>query len=191
MKRLSTIALAVGLWAGPALAQEAPPPQPPPQPPPEAPKQPWTKKLFVGGSAGLSFGSDVDSIVLAPLVGYKVVPRFDVGAQPFYRYAKYKVYDPDVKTNDYGIDLFARFHVVAGFFLEAQGEWIDHEYVQADLSTARRSDTYWYGGVGYAIGAGHVGVYVTALYNFNYDANDPFRAYDSPWSVQVGAAVGF
>ena len=185
MRRVVPTMLALLALAAPVFAQEGSAP-----PPPEPKKAPWTKKLFFGGSAGLGFG-DVDYVSLAPMVGYHVVPRFDVGVQPFYTYANYKLYDPDVKTHNYGIDLFARFRVFRGFFIEGQYEWIDYEYILSDLSKGRRSDSYWYGGAGYAIGAGRVGVYVTALYNFSYRSDDPFRAYDSPWSVQVGVGVGF
>jgi hypothetical protein len=196
--RVFAAAIAVALSASASWAQSPPeePQQPPPQPPAQQqppPKQPppaWTKKLFYGGSAAVSFGS-VEGVTLAPLIGYHVIPRFSVGAQPFYRYAKYTDYNPDITTHDYGIDVFGRFNVFRGFFLQAQYEWIDYDAVYYNGTTSRQSGSYWYGGAGYSIGAGHVGGYVVALYQFNYDSNDPLRPYDSPWQIQAGVGVGF
>src|SRR5262245_45657526 len=162
-----------------------------PEGPPSKPDHPaWTSRLFYGGGLGLSFGS-VESVYIAPLVGYHVVPRFDVGVQPFYLYANNKVYTESVKTNDYGADLLARVRLFRGVFVEGRYEWISHEYVLPDLSTARRSDSLWLLGVGYAIGKGPVGAYVSALYDLSYDGNDPYRPYDQPWILQVGVGVNF
>ena len=49
--------------------------------PPPAP--PSVKdKFFYGGGLGLSFG-DVDYVEIAPLVGYRFLPKLDGGVQPF------------------------------------------------------------------------------------------------------------
>jgi len=146
------------------------------------------KKLFFGGGVGASFGS-VDYISIAPMVGYHVVPRFDVGLQPFYSYTKYD--SPDFSANNYGADVFARFIAFRNLFLEGRGEWISYEYQDFVGSDHRTSDFYPMAGVGYSMGRGKVGVYFSALYNFGYDDNDPFRPYDSPWIFSVGVGVGF
>ena len=78
------------------------------------------KRLFFGGGFGASFG-DVDYISVAPMIGYRVTPRFDVAAQPFYAYTKYN--NPDFSANNYGADLIARFTVLRRLFLEGRGEW--------------------------------------------------------------------
>ena len=157
---------------------------------PKAVHPAWTKKLFFGGGIGLTFGS-ASSVYIAPLVGYHVIPRVDVGIQPFYRYADYDLYGTKTKTHDYGTDLFARVHLVARVFAEGRYEWISHEYVQSGTATARRSDSLWMAGAGYSVAAGPASIYVSALYTFSYDENDPYRAYDSPWIVQAGVVVGF
>ncbi|HUC43518.1 MAG TPA: hypothetical protein VMR65_05735 [Candidatus Sulfotelmatobacter sp.] len=199
MKRwIAIVFVLLACAALPAAAQETPPATPPPPPPapppaaapPEAPKQPWTKKLFFGGGLGVTFGN-VESVYIAPMIGYRVVPRFGIGLQPFYRYANYDLYGSSTKTHDYGTDVFARVHLFRGLFAEGRYEWMSYEYVSAPNVTARTSDSYWMLGAGYSIGAGPASVYFSALYNFSYDSNDPFRPYDSPWVVQVGASVGF
>src|SRR6516162_7011639 len=159
MKRwIAIVFVLLACAALPAAAQETPPATPPPPPPapppaaapPEAPKQPWTKKLFFGGGLGVTFGN-VESVYIAPMIGYRVVPGFGIGLQPFYRYANYDLYGSSTKTHDYGTDVFARVHLFRGLFAEGRYEWMSYEYVSAPNVTARTSDSYWMLGAGYSI----------------------------------------
>jgi hypothetical protein len=64
-------------------------------------------KFFFGGNLGLSFGT-YTYIEIAPLVGYKVIPRLWVGLGPKYMYMKQKdLYE----TSIYGFKTFASFTV--------------------------------------------------------------------------------
>jgi hypothetical protein len=129
--------------------------------------------------------------MIAPMVGFHVVPRFDVGTQLYYRWSDDGRYSPSVSTNDYGVTLFARARVIAQFFLEADIQYTNYEYF-VGTGTIRDNYTTFLAGAGYGIPLGHnASFYVSALYDFGYDANDQFRPYDDPWRIQVGAAVGF
>jgi hypothetical protein len=198
MKKLFIATLAL-TFALPLFAQSDPPsPDPVPQPttpetpapsppPPAKQKSPVLKRFFFGGGVGASFG-DVDYIEVAPLVGFKVLPRFDLGVQPFYRW----VDDGSVTTSDYGVTLFARVRVIAGFFVEGDYQGTSYEYPNAGGGTTRDTYNAFLAGGGYAFPlGGHVGFYVSALYDFSYDGNDVNRPYDSPVRVQVGVSVGF
>jgi len=162
-----------------------PPPTPPPPPPPPAAPSKW----FYGGGVGLSLGT-VDYISISPMIGYHLAPRFDVALQPFYSYTNYD-YDPDFTANNYGADVIARFKAFRRLFLEGRYEWISYEYLTALGNEDRKSDSYPFAGAGYFIGAGKVGFAFSALYNFGYDEDDPFRPYDSPWLFQASVGVGF
>jgi hypothetical protein len=197
MKKLSIAILAL-TFALPLFAQ-TPDPQPTPAPeapvpsppPPAKPRSSALQRFFFGGGVGASFG-DVDYIEIAPLVGFKVLPRFDLGLQPFYRWIDDGRYSPSVTTSDYGATLFARVRVVAGFFVEGDAQFSSYEYPNAGGGTTRDTYNTFLAGGGYAIPVGgHVGLYVSALYDFNYDGNDVNRPYDSPVRVQVGVSVGF
>ena len=172
----------------PQPQQPQPTPPPPPPPPPPAPAPPAPSKWFYGGGLGLSFGT-VDYVSISPMIGYHVVPRFDVALQPFYSYTSYD--SPDFTANNYGADLIARFNVFRRLFLEGRYEWISYQYLNFAGNEDRKSDSYPFAGVGYYLGRGHVGVAFSALYNFSYDDNDPFRPYDSPWIFQATVGVGF
>ena len=78
---LAALVLAVTL---PVWAQAPEPSEPPPESPAK-PKATIGSRFFFGGGIGIAFGS-VDYLEIAPLVGFKVAPRLDLGLQPFYRW---------------------------------------------------------------------------------------------------------
>lgn len=169
----------------------APAPASPPPPPPAKETSPVLQRFFFGGGIGASFG-DVDYVEVAPMVGFKVVPRFDIGLQPFYRWADDSRNSTSVSTSDYGATLFARVRVVAGFFVEGDYQYTNYEYPIAGGGTTRSTYDSFLAGAGYAFPlGGHVGLYASALYDFGYDGNDITRPYDSPVRYQVGVSVGF
>ena len=111
--------------------------------------------------------------------------------QLFYRWIDDGRYSPSVTTNDYGTTLFTRARVVASLFLEADLQFTSYEY-PTGTGTARSSYNTFLAGAGYAIPLGqNASFYVSLLYDFRYDANAAYVPYDSPWVIQVGAAVGF
>jgi hypothetical protein len=122
-----------------------------------------------------------------------VVPRVDLGLQPFYRWTDDGRYSPSVSTTDYGASLFARVRVVAGFFVEADYQHTSYEYPNAVGSETRDTYDAFLAGAGYAVPlGGNVGLYVSALYDFSYDDNSGvYQPYDSPVRMQVGVSVGF
>jgi hypothetical protein len=161
-------------------------PTPPPAPPPSV-----KDKFFFGGGLGLSFG-DVDYVEIAPLVGYRFFPKFDAGVQPFYRWVNDSRYAEDVTTDDYGVDLFARYFVMPTIFLQGEYEFLNYEYVLPSFQTERSSTNSFLAGGGFSspIGKG-AGFFVSILYNFNYDINDPTSPYSDAWAVQAGVTAGF
>jgi opacity protein-like surface antigen len=192
---VAALLLAVALPAA-AQSPEPAPPQPQPETPaPETAPRPapkhHTNRFFFGGGVGLAFG-EVDYFELSPMIGVRVIPRFDVGFQPFYRWVKDTRYSPDVETSDYGASLFARFRVISSFYVEADYQYTNYEYPTSQTQTTRSSYSGFLAGAGFYQPVGHnVGFNVGVLYDFSYDGNDPFRPYDSPWRVQAGVSVGF
>ena len=192
-------ALVLSLVLSTASFAQVPEPAPPTTPAPESAPAPVKEKssikdkLFVGGGVGLSFGT-VDYVSIAPLVGFRLAPRFDLAIQPFYSYTKDSRYSPEFSASNYGADLLGRVRIVQNFFAEARIEWISYEYLDTFGQSSRQSDTYPMAGLGYTIGAGRAGISFSALYNFGYDSNGLYGAYgpyDSPVIYQVGVSVGF
>ena len=203
MKKTVLVAVLLAI-AIPCLAQTPVPtpvptpaatPQPPAQPPdmpawePEptttASKPGMRDRFYFGGGIGLSFGT-VDYVELSPLVGFRVTPDFNLGLSVFYRYRNDGRYEEDVTTNDYGANLFAQYQVVPRLFLHGEVEYLDYEYILANLDTTRESQTSLLAGAGYGWPVGGSSVYFLALYNFSYDENSFANPYDSPWILRVG-----
>lgn len=189
------LATVVALCPLVAMAQTEPVvPSPPPPPPPPAPapapsKPPMRDRVFFGGGVGLSFGT-VDYVEVSPLVGFRVHPKVDVGLSLTYRWRNDSRYD--ISTSDYGGTLFGRYRVVRSFFLEADWEYLDWEYIRSDLSKDRTSTSSFLAGGGYYLPlGGRASMAFSALYNFSYDKNDPFEPYGDPWVVRIGVGVGF
>ncbi len=169
-------------------AAQTPPPQPVPQQPP---RSPWKDKMYFGGGIGASFG-DVDYVELAPLVGFRLHPRVNAGVGLLYRWRSDSRYDGGIDTTDYGGNLFAQFGVAGPVFLQAEYEYVSYEYPTSSGSTLRDGQGAALAGAGFSQRiSGNAGFYASALYNFSYDSNDLYSAYDSPWVYRVGVTVGF
>ena len=180
MKRLLVVAaVAFSASLAPALAQARPA------------HAPLGERMFFGGSIGLGFG-DVDYVEISPLVGLHVTERLSTGVSLLYRHRKDSRFQPDLSTNDYGADLFARYRLAGPFFLEADYEYLSYEFVRFDLSTDRTdfSSLLAGGGVYQPFGRNASG-YVSVLYNFSYDENDLQSPYDDPWVYRAGVMFGF
>ncbi len=145
--------------------------------------------IFYGGSLGASFG-EVDYIDVAPMVGLHVTPELSVGVSLLYRHVNDSRGSKTLKTNDYGGTLFARYHFVPSIFLEADYEYLDHEFYRSDLTKDRKQfdSVLAGGGITSSLG-GNVSSYLSVLYNFSYDEAD--SPYADPWTVRFGIGVGF
>ncbi|MFV2055591.1 MAG: hypothetical protein ACC707_03945 [Thiohalomonadales bacterium] len=158
--------------------------------PPAAQVQPW----FFGGTIGLGLG-DVEYYELSPMIGRNLNPKTTLGVSFMYRYRKDKRYEPDYSTNDYGATLFGRFNLTPKFYLQAEYEYLDYEYASIDgrgnvIETLQDDFTSFLAGAGLRSPLGkNASMYITAMYNFNYDdANSP---YTDPISIRVGVGVGY
>ena len=189
--KLPAAAAVVLALAFPVWAQAPQPDAPAAKAETEANPRSMKDRFFVGGGIGAAFGS-VDYLEIAPLVGLEVVPRVSVGLQPFYRWSNDGRFSPSVERTDYGARAFARFRVVASFFVEADYQFTSHEYLTGNSGSTRASDNAFLAGVGYTRPLGrNVGLYFSVLYDFTHDDNDFYSAYDSPVQLHFGVAVGF
>jgi long-subunit fatty acid transport protein len=148
-----------------------------------------TDRIWFGGGIGVGFG-DVDFVTLEPHVGFEATDKLSVGLGLIYRYSDDPRFDPDLKTSDYGANLFARYSIVRSFFGQAEYEYLEYETRRFDGSKDRDQYHSLRAGLGYSQSlGGHSSLYTVALYNFNYDDND--SPYDDPWTYRVGVAFGF
>ncbi len=154
---------------------------------PSPQSSPW----FYGGGIGMGFG-DLDWIELYPLIGYQVNRQLSLGGGVTYRYLNDDRFAGSPSTTDYGGNLFARFRLTPQFFLEADLEYLSHEFVRFDLSTGRDGFNTVLGGVGYSQPIGsRASIFVLVLYDFTHDDIDPFYPYSDPWIIRGGISAGF
>jgi hypothetical protein len=147
-------------------------------------------RWWAGGGVGLGFG-DITYVSVEPMVGYHATDKIDVGGRLIFRYRDDERYSPSLSTTDYGASVFARYAVKAPFFLQAEYEWLSYEIPFTDGSTDRDNyDSILVGG-GFAQRMGdRSSFFVSALYNFSYDDNEP-SPYTDPWVIRVGVGFGF
>ncbi len=179
------IALLLGLSA--QLAAQA---QVPPAPdPPSAAKRPWQDRIWVGGSVGASFG-DIDYVQLAPSVGVSVTPKISTGVGLSWVRRDYSG-SPGLATNDYGVDLFARYRIVPQAFGQIQYSYTDYEFPLLGGGTADDSySTVLVGGGWVQPLGGRASFVLSALYDVTYD-EDERAPYDDPWVISAGVVFGF
>jgi hypothetical protein len=148
-------------------------------------------RIFYGGTIGLGFG-DVQYYEISPLLGVNLTRELGVGVQLTYRHRKDTRYQKDLTTDDYGATLFGRYRLPGPFYLQAEYEYLDYEYlVNYNTAETKRDNFSSFlagGGVSQAVG-GNASIYATMLYNFSYDQED--SPYSSPWVVRFGVGVGF
>jgi hypothetical protein len=148
-------------------------------------------RWFYGGGVGVSFG-DITYVEVSPLLGYRVDDRLSVGGSLIFRYRDDDRFSPSVNTSDYGGGLFARYTVVAPFFLQAEYEYLNYEVLRPDRSTERMNanSVFAGGGVTHPLNR-NVSLFATVLYNLTYSSYDEPGPYSSPWVVRFGVSAGF
>jgi hypothetical protein len=171
------------LLAAPASAQERQPPVPQPKP----------SRWFAGGGVGAAFGT-VSYIEFTPVVGFQVVPRFQLGGRLIFRYRKDKRFEPDLSTTDYGGALFGRYFAYGPIYLHGEVERLNWEYIGQsgdDFRAVQAVNTALYAGLGFELASTRrSALYMTFLYDFNFDSSKPNPNSD-PFVIRMGAGLRF
>ena len=145
--------------------------------------------IFYGGGISASFGT-VDYVELSPMIGIHLDSRTSVGTSILYRYRNDDRNNRTVTTNDYGASLFARYRIIPSFYIEADYEYLDHEYYSGSSNTERRQYHSFLAGGGMSSPiSSNAAMYMSVLYNFSYEEDD--SPYGDPWVVRFGVSVGF
>lgn len=156
-------------------------------------------KMFVGGGFGASF-AEQSYISVSPIIGYKVTPRLSVGLRLMYQYRTFDYYigsdEMKFNGNDYAVGAFARLMVKGPFYLQAEYEHLNYEYLNSNGGTSRSGfDSFMVGG-GMAQPIGQKAfLFFTAMYNFSYENHNNnsiySSPYDSPLVIRIGITAGF
>ena len=146
-------------------------------------------RFWVAGGLGLGFGQ-AEYVSVSAVAGYFVTPKFTPGGRIFFRSRHDTRYERDVKTSDYGAGIFARYFVKKPFYLHAEYEHLNYEFVQFDGGTDHDTfNSLLFGGGAGTKFSKHGYFYGSLLYNFSYDDSDLRSPYTSPWVFRLG--IGF
>lgn len=160
------------------------------------------KRIFIGGGVGLGFYSGGGSVNVAPIIGYNVTKRLQVGARVTYWRVWQTLEDPlKVKhkqsDNMYALGVFSRLIVWKGLYAHVEPEymnrgsfasnnWEGNRITGYSLPATKRVDVFnFYVGGGFYQGfSGNSGMFIQLLWNLN-QTSDSF--YANP-ALQIGFA---
>jgi len=151
--------------------------------PPQQNSDSFSDRVNFGGNFGLSFGT-ITAIDISPLVVYRVSDKIQVGPGLTYIYYNYKQGRYNYTTTQFGGRFFGRYFILPDVFAHAEIEALNIGVQNADYR-GRFTQVYPLLGGGYKQAFGNNGgVFVTALYNLNYQTNK--SAYNSPFILRIG-----
>jgi hypothetical protein len=193
-----TTATAVKQQVAPAAVvaplQTTPPPTTlPPQttpPPTAAPQaaQPGPKKVYYGGTVGLSFG-DYFRFSIVPFVGYKLTPKLHIGGKVGYEYIEDDRYDETLTSHNYGGSVFSRVFPRPSIYGHAEFAYMSYNYKVNEAESDRFWVPFLYLGGGLVKSMGRTSVFVEVLFDVLQDDKSPYEDW-APF-ISVGVGVGF
>jgi hypothetical protein len=150
-------------------------------------------KIYYGGGVGFNFWGDYFRISIEPMVGYKITPKFSVGAKLMYEYIKYSTAS-ETTYNNYGSSIFSRFRVIPQFYIHAEFAYYSYQFSTKISGTTITSNRDWVPflllGAGYSQQISKSSwLYAQALWDVINDTKSPY-APGEPW-ISVGVGIGF
>lgn len=148
-------------------------------------------RVTFGGDFGLSFGN-ITYILVAPRVGYKITDDLIGGVSLSYAYLRQRPtnFQAEFETSRYGGGLFGMFFVNNDFFISAEYEAINFEYL--DFTTVVEEKRSWFnalflgGGYNVPLG-GRAFLQFRAAYNLLH-REYPYP-YASPFDIRGGIMI--
>ncbi|MEE4257896.1 MAG: hypothetical protein V2I47_12725 [Bacteroidales bacterium] len=152
------------------------------------------KRLFIGGGLGFGISSYSTSLMIAPEIGYRLSPSFDVGSRLIYTYYRYNDDLLKYSTNNYGLAFYTRYYLFffQDLFLHAEYEALNYERVYLDYNyQVDHKERIWvsslFVGGGYRQWIGNTAfIGITVLWNLLDDIDSP---YSNP-IFRIGVGVG-
>ncbi len=152
------------------------------------------KRLYFGGGLSFGFSSSATSLMITPMLGYRLSPSVDIGARLTYNYFHYNYNSIKYSTNNYGAGVFARYYLFFfnDLFIHAEYEALNFEYGDYvnnnnEVVKVREWVSGLFLGGGYRQWVGqNAFVGFTVLFNL-------LDSYNSPYSnpvIRIGVGVG-
>jgi hypothetical protein len=155
------------------------------------------KRVYVGGGLGLGISSYSTSIMVAPVIGYRLTPDIDIGGRVSYSFNSYAAsyYGAKFTTNNVGFGPFITYYLFffSDLFIHAEYEALNYDkylYLnpinnEVEKERAWVSSLFLGGGYRQWIGA-NAFVGISVLFNL-------LDSYESPYAnpiFRIGFGVG-
>jgi hypothetical protein len=146
-------------------------------------------KMYFGGYVNASIGS-YTAIGVEPLVGYKLTPKFSVGAKLSYEYISDKRYEEDYSASNYGFSLFSRLRVTQRLYAHAEYSAMNYKLYDSLGDSDREWVPFLFLGGGYSQPITK-NTWLTAevLFDVLQNENSPYSSWEPFFSIGFG--VGF
>ncbi|MEM9051958.1 MAG: hypothetical protein AAGC47_07905 [Bacteroidota bacterium] len=154
---------------------------------------PFKERIFVGGDLGISFGSDITYIRVAPMLGYNVSPKFSVGAGPSYQYWEDRRFIPTLESTIWGASTFGRYFLLDQLFIQSEFEVLNLEEIAFTVGSDfdnrdRVTIPVLFVGGGYSQRTpSGAGFFASVMYDVIGDRNSP---YPNDIVFRVGGFIG-
>ena len=142
-------------------------------------------KIYFGGGFGLNFDQNIFSFNLTPYLGYKLTERWSAGLGINYQFWQDKILD--LKINNFGGNVFARYRITSQIFISGK-----LEYLSVDFINHREGFYNLPVGLGYVVPISRiVSLYMIGQYDLLFDVSETNGVYSSPWILEAGFGFGF
>ncbi|TVR38904.1 MAG: hypothetical protein EA392_08520 [Cryomorphaceae bacterium] len=135
----------------------------------------FKERIYYGGMLGAGFGT-ITSVQVAPVVGYRILPRWSAGVGAQYQFFQDNR-PPSYNTHVYGGNIHSRVFILENIFAHAEIEVLSFEGWDRtqDFKFHRMTVPHLFIGAGYFMPAGRrSGLALTVLYDLVQDLNSPY-----------------
>ena len=164
-------------------------------------------RWYYGGNVWFAAQNNVFQLDLSPQVGYRLTPKFMLGAgvvlQP--AFGRFNLLSPvtgqlkatDVTFGTYGGNVFSRYELLPWLFAHGEMQYLERSFPTGYLNDKNQPDLVHGSipagmlGLGSYLNVGPVRINVMALYNFLYDPYNQFDLNRSPIVLRGGVGFGF
>lgn len=153
----------------------------------------FDRKWVAGGDFGMGFSNTGSSLLVAPLLGYKINPDWEVGIRLMYNYRSYRYQDLRIRTHDRAGALYTNYELWRGLFAHAETEWLSYTPVSFTSSPVwlEKGEPKVFHSI--FLGGGYRQYYSKSGYAYLlllYNLNDSFDAPFSNPVIRAGVAFG-
>ena len=146
-------------------------------------------KVYYGGYANFSFGK-YTNIGFEPLIAYKLLPRFSIGAKLSYEYVKDKRYDSVQEFSNFGASIFSRLRIARKLYAHIEYAGRNYKLYDSLGGSKRQWVPFLYLGGGYSLSISKkASLNAQVLWDLLQNDNSPYKTVQPFFSVGIG--IGF